>query len=408
MSDDHSLLLVTHVPVRIAGNRAWIDGQTAAGIAQWCRYFSRVTYYGIAQDHAPDSSPPAGWVAADDAMFDGRLDLRALPSGYGLAGMKRHYGAVRRTLRDAIARHRHLCFTIGGLIGDWPALAAIEAKRQKRDYAAWIDVVEPSLIRAKARRGSIAKRAAAEILIPVAEAYTRHILRHSKVALLQGRDTFDHYARYAPEPHCTYDTHTHVSDRIAPEAIAAKQARIAGGAPLEIIYVGRATAMKGPFDWLATLEDLAARKVPFRATWIGNGPDLDAMQARVSQGVLAKHVDLAGFEGRHDVILRRLRESDLLLFCHQTAESARCLVEALVSGCALVGYGTGYPRGLVEQHGGGAFTAPGDPQALAAQLAALHADRDGLARLVGQAAASGELYDEDGVYAHRAGLMARA
>lgn len=95
----------------------------------------------------------------------------------------------------------------------------------------------------------------------------------------------------------------------------------------------------------------------------------------------------------------------MLLFCHKTPESARCLIEALVSGCPLVGYDSAYARGLIEAHGGGVFTPPNDPNMLAEQVVMLDRDRPAFARLIAAAAASGQLYDEDSVYAHRARRM---
>ncbi|WBO20856.1 glycosyltransferase [Sphingomonas abietis] len=322
--------------------------------------------------------------------------------------MLREYGRVRKTLREAVAQHEHLCFTFGGIIGDWPALAAREAIRQDRRYGAWIDRVEVPIIRNRMAGASQGRRLAAAIAAPLGEHYTRHLIRHSAVALLQGGDTFQHYARWASAPHCTYDTHTRIHDRIDAATVSAKQARLVAGEPLRIVYAGRAAPMKGTGDWLDTLALLHAQQIPFRATWIGDGPDLATMRGRVASARLTGLVDLPGFEGDRDILLDRMRQSDMLLFCHKTPESARCLIEALVSGCPLVGYRSAYAYGLVATHGGGAFTPLDDPNALAVQVAELHRDRAGFARLIGDAAASGRLYDEDGVYAHRAELMRRA
>lgn len=403
VTDDGSLLLITHVPVRQGPRGLQIDDQTAAGIAQWCHHFDRVTYYGIASADTGGGSSTQ-WVDTDEGVLGERAVLRALPHAYHPARMAHHYKAARAELAREVRRHRHLCFTVGNILGDWPAVGALEAIEQKRRYAAWIDRVEPFVIRNKVA-GSPLRRLAAEAILPVTQRIVRHILRHSSVALLQGGDTYEFYARYARDAHCTYDTHTDVSDQISPEALSAKQARVLAGEPLDIVYVGRAAAMKGPFDWLRVLEQLHAADIPFRATWVGDGPDLAAMRQRVEAAGLQDAIDLPGFENRREVLLDRLRGSDLLLFCHKTPESARCLVESLVAGCPLVGYETAYPRGLVAERGGGAFVPPDDISGLVARLRALHEDRSGLADLMGAAAASGELYNEDAVYAFRADLM---
>ena len=403
--DDGSLLLVTHVSIRNGPHGPQIDDQTAAGIEQWRRHFSRVTYYGVADEQSGDTNSSAAWVDMTDEALGGQARVLAFPRGYSLNGMIRHHAHVRLALRSEMRRHQHLCYTIGGLVGDWPALAAIESIAQGRRYAAWIDRVEPPIIRNRLARSSVIKRLVAEVAIPLMEQYTRHVLRHSEVALLQGMDTFQHYGSWASNPHCTYDIHTHVGDEISDKALAMKRSRILLGAPLKILYVGRAAAMKGPADWLSVLEDLHRDQIPFEAAWVGDGPELQTMKDRAAKSALGLMVDLPGFVGDRQTLLRWMRDSDLLLFCHKTPESPRCLIESLVSGCPIVGYEAAYPKGLTEQRGGGLFVKQDNISALCASVRALHYDRQALVGLMADAAASGHLYNEDAVYAHRAGLM---
>lgn len=397
-----NLLLVTHVPVRRNATGHLIDDQTARGIAQWCRYFNNVTYVGI-EDTAPASS--SAWVDLARQPETQNCKLMAFPSSYRITEMLRNQGAVRERLRDAVASHDHLCFTIGGLVGDWPALGALEAMAQKRDYVAWIDRVEPEVIRRTMKAAPLKRRIKNAVTLPLMERYQRFVLSRSKTALLQGMDTFDYFSTSAPNPHCIYDTHTTPADRIDAGALAHKQQRISAGSPLEILYVGRAASMKGTVDWLDTLGVLEQRGVPFRARWIGDGPDLSAMQDRIENSSLKDKVIMSGFEADRQVLLDAMRDSDMLLFCHKTPESPRCLIEALVCGCPLIGYRSSYVSGLVDPAGGSALAPPDDVPALAEIVESLHQDRSRLARLVGEAAASGMQYDEDGVYEHRAKLM---
>ena len=404
----NSLLLVTHVVLRNGPNGLQIDDQTAAGIAQWCRYFDQVTYFGIAEAAGDAHTSSTEWVDIQNYAGAERCQLVALPHSYRVGKMAGEYRRVRRLLAIAVDQHTHLCFTIGGLIGDWPAIGALEANRRRRKYSAWIDRVEPLIIRNRLSGASVLKRAAAMVALPTMERYTKFLLARSEIALLQGRDTFDHYSQWAPEPYCTYDTHTSANDEISSSDLAHKQTRIEAGEPLQILYVGRAAAMKGPFDWLEVLNLLHRRGVAFRATWLGDGPDLRHMQERTAELELSAVVKLPGFQGDREEVLRAMRNSDLLLFCHKTPESARCLIEALVSGCALVGYETAYPRGLVEAQGGGVFSPQDDVLSLVGRISDLATDRPKLANVVGSAAASGKSYNEDVVYAYRAKLMLRA
>jgi glycosyltransferase involved in cell wall biosynthesis len=114
---------------------------------------------------------------------------------------------------------------------------------------------------------------------------------------------------------------------------------------------------------------------------------------------------MPGFMSDRTQILNHMKQSDVFLFCHKTPESPRCLIEALVCGTPIVGYGSGYPRDLVSQDGGGDFVPVGETDALAEKLIALDRDRPALARLIGSAAQSGLRFDEQTVYSHRAGLI---
>ena len=70
-----------------------------------------------------------------------------------------------------------------------------------------------------------------------------------------------------------------------------------------------------------------------------------------------------------------LKQTDIFLFCHKTGKSPRCLGEALAAGCALVGYGTEYPRELVATRGGGEFAEMDNWQGLVEIVASLDSDR---------------------------------
>lgn len=406
LDDQASLLLVTHVSIRQGPYGPEVDEQTAAGIEQWCQHFDRVTFYGVESQANAISGGSASWVRTDEGLLGARARLVILPHAYTPRKMIRHYGAVRNELRQAVATHRHLCFTLGSIIGDWPTIAALEAIEQRRRYAAWIDRVEPFVIRNKLARAPL-KRLLAEMVMPFTQAAIRYVLRKSTVALLQGGDSFAYYARSASDPHCTYDTHTRCTEQISASALLRKQDRALAREPLKIVYVGRVAGMKGPFDWLACLARLHTQGIAFQACWIGDGPDLPALKAQVSRAGLNHVIDFPGFEGRRTHLLDRLQESDLLLFCHKTPESARCLIEALVSGCPIIGYDTAYPRGLTQTYGGGLFAPGHSIEKLADHVARLHHDRQALCQLMEAAALSGTLYNEDAVYAHRAALMRR-
>ena len=203
-----------------------------------------------------------------------------------------------------------------------------------------------------------------------------------------------------------HDIHVKANDHIPPAALAAKVAAAAAG-PLRIAYVGRADTMKGPFDWIEVLEKLDAAKVDFRAVWLGDGEHRAAMRQRVERGSLRGRVEMPGFAADRQAVLSALREAQVFLFCHKTPESPRCLIEALVSACPIVGYEGAFARDLVAGHGGGQLVARNDVPALAAALTGLAADRARLGELIAKAAADGAPYTDTAVFRHRSELIRR-
>lgn len=406
---DESLLLVNHVPLREGpGGSPLIDSQTARGIAQWCRHFDRVTFCGVVDGTERAGSSSSTWVDTREIERSERCKVVALPRAYRAGSMLRETRSAIRVLWPAIPRHAHLCFSFGGVIGDWPAIAALGAIRQRRTYVAWLDRVETDILLNKMTGAPMPLRLAVGAFVPVVERYNKFLLGRSSVALLRGGDTFEHYRGASSNPFRIDNSHLTADDMIEPEETTQKVARVMGGKPIEILYVGRANLMKGPLDWLDVLARLDQNGIPFTAKWIGDGPMLGEMRARVAASELSGKVELSGYEGDHGAILRAMRESDVFMFCHKTKESPRCLVEALCSGCALAGYDSAYPRGLVETYGGGRFTPKEDVDALAALIADLHRNRPELAQLVSDAARNGAQFTEDAIYANRARLMKQA
>ena len=59
----------------------------------------------------------------------------------------------------------YLSFAIGGLFGDWGAVACFEAHRMKRPYAVWTDRVESRVMREAGRAGSWRSRLRAALTL---------------------------------------------------------------------------------------------------------------------------------------------------------------------------------------------------------------------------------------------------
>ncbi|MBX3707354.1 MAG: glycosyltransferase [Pseudomonadales bacterium] len=234
----------------------------------------------------------------------------------------------------------------------------------------------------------------------------RMLIRHAKLGMFHGRETFEYYAPYCQNPQLVHDVHLTRDDHISQITLERKVVRASEG-PINIVYAGRADEMKGARDWLAVLAELVKLGVDFKAEWLGDGPLLAEMRSSLEPLGLVDRVNLRGFVSDRSSVLDALRDAHVMLFCHKTPESPRCLIEALASGCPIVGYESPYPADLIAIHGGGHLVRRDDIQALSQALATLAEDRVRLGKLIACAAQDGAKFDDESVFEHRAELILR-
>ncbi|MHA6691270.1 glycosyltransferase [Devosia sp. A449] len=400
-----ALLLVTAVRLRQGPNGLQLDDQTCAGLARWTEHFSQVVFAGIALDTEREDATSTAWVDVNSLPCASQLRFLALPMAYRLGAFARTYRHTRQLLAKEISQADHLCFTIGYLVGDWAAVAAQEALAQKRKYGVWFDRVEHQVLRETVHAMPFKRQLKERATLLVMQHYHHYLTRRSSLALLQGMDTFNAYQQFSNNPACVYDVHTGPEDFASAADLAAKLTAIRAGAPLRVVYVGRAAEMKGPIDWLNVVAGAVKAGVPLHATWLGDGLLLSAMQAHIHHLGIEDHVTLAGHVDDRAKILDQLRRAHLFLFCHKTPESPRCLIEALVSACPIVGYDSAYASGLIEA-GGGRLSPRHQVDQLTTMLIELAGNREALAQLVKQAATAGQGFEEGKLYAERAALIA--
>jgi glycosyltransferase involved in cell wall biosynthesis len=346
-------------------------------------------------------SLPIGELAGPD-----RLWFVELPWAYREDRYLRSYRPCRAVLTAEIGDAEYLLFSPTAKY-DWATLAADVAWRMHRPFDIECDVDLDSVSRRQIEQLSFGpQRLRKEYWRWSLNRRVRRCLRRSALALLQGREVFEAYSAAAPNPHEVLNVQVDAGDRPSAEAFAAKLDRIASGAPLSIVYSGQMVERKGPLDWVRCVGALVDEGHDVDAVWFGDGPMRSEIEALVEELGLTERIELPGVVDR-SVVMDRLRTSDVFLFCHKSAESPRCLGEALAAGCALVGYDSAYPRGLVQREGGAILVRMHDWRALAKEVAALHVDRAALRSLTQAAAASGALLDRDSSMGERIELMRR-
>jgi glycosyltransferase involved in cell wall biosynthesis len=333
-----------------------------------------------------------------------RVRFLPLPYAYNWRVFLRTYRSTRQTLSQAIADADYLVFSPHSLVGDWPIVSAREAVRRHRSFVVEADVVYERVASATDRSAWWKRLIKRHVLQPAFQRAHRYTLKNSALALFQGQDVFGAYAPYAPNPYKVYHMPISGEDYITDTDLDTKCHRTG---LLRLCYVGRAIEMKGPTDWLRILQELKRQAVDFHAVWLGDGSLLSQMKEFATNFGLAHQVEFPGFVNSRADVLRTMRRSDIFLFCHKTPESPRCLIEALASGCPLVGYRSAYPEELTADHGGGQFSDIGDWQGVAKTIVALSNDRARLAHSMISAAQSGRRFDRDNEMRRRVDLIVK-
>lgn len=397
-----TLLIYISVPFYRSGDVFLLEDQACNGLRLWAENFERL----IVVVPVAEGVPPTSWVPVGEAIGAAaeRIEFVTLPEAYRPDRFLRALPDAVPRLREAIRRADYLGFAIGGLFGDWGSVGAYLAYRMGLPFYVWTDRVESEVVRVASRSGPWKRRVQAALTHRPMAWLERYLIRRADLGMFHGRETFETYAPWSRNPQVVHDIHISKADHIAPETLAAKIAALREG-PLRICYMGRADRMKGPHDWLDVLEGLERAGVAFEATWLGEGTELEVMRARVATGPLNGRVSLPGFMRDRAAVVETLRAAHLMLFCHKTPESPRCLIEALTSGTPIVGYDSAFPRDLVAGAGGGRLVPRDDVAALTRAVTALAADRGALAGLVQAAAEDGAQFDDVSVFRHRAEII---
>jgi glycosyltransferase involved in cell wall biosynthesis len=402
------MYLVLPVPFRVLNDEIFVEAQAANGLDRWAENFSRVTVAApiIPETLAP-TLPGVVWRSISTLDHRRRIVCQPLPWAYTPAAFFKQVTGVRRLMAASIRQAEHLQFAIGGLVGDWAAVAAIEAIRAKRKYAIHTDRVEHELIRKTVHSASSARRLKVAFEAPLMERYHRHIITHCSLGLWHGEDCFRAYSPWCHESHLIHDVHTKATDQIGEAELKAKVERLRAGATLKVIYPGRLDPMKAPLEWLAALAEARRLGVRLEATWFGDGPLAEAALAEAERLDLGGIVRFPGFLADREELLQHLRAADVLVFTHVTPESPRNLLEALVSGTPILGYANPFAQNLLEGRGGGALAPLHDTEGLGRLIADVASDRVQLAELTLQAAQNGRRFTDAAVFAERSELLKR-
>ena len=397
------LLMVIPSTVRLVKGNYEVESDYVNNLRAYLQNFSHVTF---ACPVSPTSKAGGILRSCPIAEIEGskRLTYIPLPFTYREDRHLRHYFAIKGLLRSEINKADYLLFSPHAKF-DWPTLAAQLAVKLKRKYGLESDWDHPSVHRFLLRAMPFGAKKLRKAIWT--QSFCKRVdwcFRHSALALLQGQDVYDAYKAIAPNPRKVLNIQVSMEDQLSAAEVQAKLAQIKNEKTLAIAYAGRMIEMKGPLEWLKAIHGAIENGVDLQATWFGDGPLMPEMRQNLERLGVGRSVSFPGALGRTEV-MARLRKTDIFLFCHKTGESPRCLSEALASGCALVGYGSAFPRDLVARYGGGEFAGLGDWKGLASIIIALDRDRAKLGALVEAAASSGKLLERNAAIQERIDLI---
>lgn len=408
-----SLLLVLPVPFqRSSEGSLLVEKQAANGLERWAENFQYVVVAAPVEgsEESSPSSTTVEYVEVDTLSCRRRLELIPLPSAYRLGVFLSSYRSVRQVLADKIRTSEYLCFAIGGLVGDWASVAALEAIRQKKPFSVWTDRVEHQVAKNYYRDHQSLKRLYHFVkgqlwVSPLMRRLEHHVISNCQLGLFHGLDCLKAYSPYCSNPHLVHDIHLKPSDRIGEDQLIQKLDRVGRKDKLQILYVGRAAAMKGPFDWIEVMAKLHSRGIAFEATWVGDGPLLPAMRQQVERLNLEHLVHMPGFIGDRLHLLQMMRGSDLFVFCHKTPESPRCLIESLMSANPILGYGSPYAEDLLGDLAPRLLVPCDQVTALVDRIVDFDRQREQLAEVMQSCNRLGAQYSDEAVFAHRSHLI---
>jgi glycosyltransferase involved in cell wall biosynthesis len=404
--EQKELLLVLPVPFRVQENKLLFESQACNGLERWADNFGSVIVVApIMPESLAQEEKTIVWQDTQSIAHPERFEFVPLPWAYSTRDFLLCYGAVRVTLGRLIKRSRYLQFAIGGLFGDWAAIAALEAHQQGRAYAIHTDRVEHQVMRSTARDVQLKTKLKATVFATLMEGYHKHIIKNCTLGLWHGNDCYAAYSPFCSNSHLIHDVHTKASDIISPQSLLVKAQRVKTDKTLRICYAGRLEAMKAPFDWVLAIETALKLGVKIQATWLGDGSLFEQTRAMIAQRGLGDEIQLIGFESNRQTVLQKIRESHLMLFTHITPESPRCLIESLTCGTPIIGYHSQYASDLVKDFGGGVFAPTHDWKQLGELLVDLSRDRQQLSQLIVQAGKNGTRFHDQAVFQERSNLI---
>lgn len=185
------------------------------------------------------------------------------------------------------------------------------------------------------------------------------------------------YQHLTPRPHLYLDNRMSADLMVTPAEEASRSTYLREAAPLRLIHSGRLEPMKGAQDLLPVMRALARENVPATLDIYGGGSLAGELRAGLAEfnGQVRLH-DPVDF--RTVLVPANRSEADIFLSCHRQSDPSCSYIEAMGCGLSVAGYDNQMWQALQAASNSGAIAPLGQPEALAARIAAWHRDRAAL------------------------------
>ena len=398
-------LLVLPLLIRVKNGKVLYDLQSRDSLVRYLNEFDRVI---VACPTLPESLVASMkafvWVPVEDLLD--RVQFVPLPEGGSIGKFLKDYHATARLLRRCIDASKYIQMAIGGgnsgLENDWGAVAAEEAIKAGRKFALLTDAVTDQALamRAQAARGLLAtpRRLKLKLKTWMVSRWQQRLISRCDLLFCNGMDTYQAYAKLCKSPDVPQkinDYQISFEKYLPREDLERKCEDLRKRSDLRVCYAGRADPQKAPLQWIKAIDEARRFGCQVRAVWLGAGALLEEMRREIERLDLTGVIETPGFVSDRDFVIETIRNSDLMLFTHLEPESPRVLIEALISGCPIVGYDRPHPKDLTSVHGGGELYPLGDWKALGEALNRLANDRSRLVELTRRAWKDGGRFNSD-------------
>lgn len=212
----------------------------------------------------------------------------------------------------------------------------------------------------------------------------RRAFRRAAGLQANGYPAFDAYRRMNPATLLYLDGRMRREMMATPDDMAAREARLASGAPLRLAHSGRLEPMKGAMDLIPVARALRQSGMAFTLDIFGAGSLEAGIRAALPEfgGAVRLHAPV-DFETALVPWMRA--QADLFLSCHRQSDPSCTYLETMGCGVPVIGYDNGMWQRMQEESGAGWVVPMGDVAAMAAQIQRLDGARDAFAAQAGAA-----------------------